>query len=182
MWTHPGKKLLFMGGEFGQLQEWHHERTLDWHLWARPLHAGVARWVCDLNAAYRRLPALHHHDFDAEGFGWLPVETDEPQTVLAFVRRGAPGDAMAVAIVNMTPQPRHALRVGMPRAGDWHELLNSDATCYGGSGMGNLGRVHAADAPLAGQPASATLTLPPLATLVLVDQDIDPPTSGGDHP
>ncbi|MBA2961168.1 MULTISPECIES: 1,4-alpha-glucan branching protein GlgB [Ramlibacter] len=170
MWTHPGKKLLFMGGEFGQLQEWHHERTLDWHLWARPLHAGVARWVADLNAAYRSLPALHVNDFDAEGFGWLPVDTGEPQTVLAFVRRGAPGDAPVVALCNMTAEPRVALRVGLPCAGAWRELLNSDATGYGGSGMGNLGRVDATDTPLADCPASATLTLPPLATLVLVAQ------------
>lgn len=170
MWTHPGKKLLFMGGEFGQLQEWHHERTLDWHLWARPLHAGVARWVADLNNAYRTLPALHVHDFDSEGFAWLPVETSEPGTVLAYVRRGGPGDATAVAICNMTPEPRHGLRLGLPHAGAWTELLNSDAAFYGGSGMGNLGRVNADDTPLGGLPASASLTLPPLATLVLVDQ------------
>jgi 1,4-alpha-glucan branching enzyme len=182
MWTHPGKKLLFMGGEFGQYREWHHERTLDWHLWARPLHAGVARWMCDLNAAYRSVPALHVNDFHAEGFGWLPVDTAEPQTVLAFVRRGAPGDALAVAIVNMTAEPRHGLRIGLPHAGAWQELLNSDATVYGGSGMGNFGRVVAQDDPLGGQPASATLTLPPLATLVLVDGTNEAPSIGGVHP
>ena len=164
----------------GRSAEWHHERTLDWHLWARPLHAGVARWVADLNAAYRRVPALHVNDFDREGFGWLPVECDEPQTVLAFVRRGAPGDAQAVALVNMTPEPRLALRLGLPHAGTWHELLNSDAAVYGGSGMGNLGRVQAHDQPLGGQPASATVTLPPLATLVLVDQPTHAPTLGGE--
>jgi 1,4-alpha-glucan branching enzyme len=162
-----------MGGEFGQLQEWHHERTLDWHLWARPQHAGVARWIADLNAAYRRLPALHVNDFHAKGFEWLPVDTAEPQTVLAYVRRGGPDDALAVALVNMTPEPRIALRLALPHAGTWHELLNSDSVAYGGSGMGNLGRVVADDTPLAGWPASATLTLPPLATLVLVDQAID---------
>ena len=179
MWTHPGKKLLFMGGEFGQLQEWHHERTLDWHLWARPLHAGAARWVCDLNAAYRRLPALHANDFHAEGFAWLPVETSEPQTVLAFVRRGRPGDALAVVLVNLTPEPRQGLRLGLPHAGPWVEALNSDATWYGGSGMGNLGRVDADATPLGGQPASASLTLPPLATLVFVDDDANASTPGG---
>ncbi|KQT11009.1 1,4-alpha-glucan branching protein GlgB [Ramlibacter sp. Leaf400] len=181
MWTHPGKKLLFMGGEFGQLQEWHHERTLDWHLWARPLHAGVARWVCDLNATYRRLGALHANDFHPEGFGWLPVETSEPQTVLAFVRRGNPGDPLAVAVTNLTPEPRLGLRLGLPRAGTWEELLNSDATHYGGSGMGNLGRVVAHDTPLAGLPASASLTLPPLATLVLVEQAPEAPMTGGNR-
>jgi 1,4-alpha-glucan branching enzyme len=180
MWAHPGKKLLFMGGEFGQMQEWHHERTLDWHLWARPLHAGVARWVADLNAAYKRVPALHLNDFNHEGFQWLPVDTKEPQTVLAFVRRGGPGDAQAVAIVNMTPEPRHGLRLGLPHAGTWHELLNSDAPFYGGSGMGNLGRVHADDSPLGGAPASATITLPPLATLVLIDRPAEVTTPGGE--
>jgi 1,4-alpha-glucan branching enzyme len=173
MWSHPGKKLLFMGGEFGQWQEWHHERTLDWHLWARPQHAGVARWVADLNAAYRRLPALHYNDFAPEGFGWLPVATDEASTVIAFVRRGRPGDALAVAICNLTAEPRFGLRVGLPHAGTWHELLNSDASTYGGSGMGNLGRIEAATTALGGQPASASLTLPPLATLVFCDQAVD---------
>lgn len=182
MWTHPGKKLLFMGGEFGQLQEWHHERTLDWHLWARPLHAGIARWVCDLNAAYRRLPALHANDFHGEGFGWLPVETGEPQTVLAFVRRGDPGDALAVAVTNMTAEPRVGLRIALPHAGAWHEALNSDATHYGGSGMGNLGRVDADDTPLGGLPASATITVPPLATLLLVDRPLDDLIPGGERP
>jgi 1,4-alpha-glucan branching enzyme len=171
-----------MGSEFGQYREWHHERTLDWHLWARPLHAGVARWICDLNAAYRSVPALHVNDFHAEGFGWLPVDTHEPQTVLAFVRRGEAGDALAVSIVNMTAEPRIGLRIGLPHAGAWHELLNSDATVYGGSGMGNLGRVVAHDQPLGGQPASATLTLPPLATLVLVDRTTEAPSIGGVHP
>jgi 1,4-alpha-glucan branching enzyme len=171
MWAHPGKKLLFMGGEFAHLDEWHHERSLDWHLWARPLHAGVARWVADLNGAYRRLPALHLKDFDHAGFGWLPVETGDP-TILAFLRAGAPGDALAVAICNLTPQPRHGLRIGVPHAGDWHELLNSDAAYYGGSGQGNLGRAHAPAQPFGGQPASLALTLPPLAMLLLVDQPI----------
>lgn len=184
MWTHPGKKLLFMGGEFGQLQEWHHERTLDWHLWARPLHAGVARWVGDLNQAYRRLPALHVNDFHPDGFAWLPVETPEPQTVLAFVRRGDAGDPPVVALCNLTPEPRHGLRLGLPHAGPWHELLNSDAAWYGGSGMGNLGRIEADDQPLAGLPASAILTLPPLATLVLVGDRApgDPRPPRGDNP
>jgi 1,4-alpha-glucan branching enzyme len=168
MWAHPGKKLLFMGGEFGQFREWHHERTLDWYLWARPLHAGIARWIADLNAAYRSVPALHVNDFHGEGFGWLPVETGEPSTVLAFVRRGAAGDPLAVAVCNMTPEPRLGLRLGLPHSGAWQELLNSDAAYYGGSGMGNLGRVQADDTPLGGLPASASITLPPLATLVLV--------------
>jgi 1,4-alpha-glucan branching enzyme len=166
MWTHPGKKLLFMGGEFGQQEEWHHERTLDWYLWARPFHAGVARWMADLNALYRRMPALHVHDFDAEGFSWLPCERPE-STILTFLRRGGPGDALAVVICNMTPDPRPALRVALPEAGDWYELLNSDAAVYGGSGMGNLGCVRGQPQSLHGWPASASVTVPPLGTVVL---------------
>jgi 1,4-alpha-glucan branching enzyme len=183
MWGHPGKKLLFMGGEFAQLQEWHHDRSLDWHLWARPLHAGVARWVADLNIAYRRIPALHVHDFEPGGFGWLPVATDEGPTILAFVRRGGPDDAMAVVLCNLTPEPIHGLRVGVPHAGDWWELLNSDAGCYGGSGQGNLGRATATPEPLGGQPASLALTLPPLAMLLLADRpfDLSPSSSGVHH-
>ena len=181
MWAHPGKKLLFMGGEFAQPDEWHHERTLDWHLWARPLHSGVARWVTDLNLAYRRIPALHMHDFDSAGFEWLPLQHDDP-TILAFVRRAAPGQALAAAIINLTPEPRFGLRVGAPHEGLWHELLNSDAACYGGSGIGNLGRVEAAPEPLHGQPATWALSLPPLAMLLLTDQPFDlSPASPGVH-
>jgi 1,4-alpha-glucan branching enzyme len=182
MWSHPGKKLLFMGGEFGQMEEWHHERTLDWHLWARPYHAGVARWVSDLNAAYRALPALHVHDFDGQGFSWLPCERHEP-TILTFLRRANPGDAQVVAICNMTPEPRTALRVAMPETGTWHEVLNSDAAFYGGSGVGNLGRVQATAHPVGGWPASALVTVPPLGTVVLSNQPIrtTAPNQGDPH-
>lgn len=171
MWAHPGKKLLFMGGEFGQAAEWHHEGTLDWHLWARPLHGGVARWLADLNAVYRRLPALYVHDFEARGFSWLPTEHHE-STILCFLRRGGEGDAYAVAICNMTPEPRAGLRVALPEAGTWHELLNSDAPVYGGSGVGNLGQVQATAHPLGGWPASALVTVPPLGTVILSNRPI----------
>jgi 1,4-alpha-glucan branching enzyme len=166
MWAHPGKKLVFMGGEFGQQEEWHHERTLDWHLWARPFHAGVARWLADLNGLYRRLPALHVNDFVAEGFSWLPTERPE-STILTFLRRGGPGDALAVVVCNLTPEPRPALRIALPEAGDWHELLNSDAAVYGGSGVGNLGCVRAQAQPLHGWPASASVAVPPLGVVIL---------------
>lgn len=169
MWTHPGKKLLFMGGEFGQLAEWKHEGTLDWHLWARPLNAGVARWVADLNALYRRLPALHGTDFDARGFSWLPTERHE-STIVCFLRRGAEGDAPVAVLCNMTPEPRSALRVGLPSAGAWQEVLNSDAPVYGGSGVGNLGQVEATAHPVGGWPASALVTVPPLGVVVLSPQ------------
>jgi 1,4-alpha-glucan branching enzyme len=184
MWTHPGKKLLFMGGEFAQAREWHHERTLDWQLWDLPAHAGVARWVADLNAAYRRVPALHRYDFDSRGFAWAPLQQGEP-TVLAFFRRGGiddgGGEATVLALCNMTPEVRHGLRVGLPHAGPWYELLNSDAAIYGGSGVGNMGQLQAVAEPVGDQPASAVLTLPPLATLVLCDRPPDsfPPVSSG---
>jgi len=174
MWAHPGKKLLFMGGEFAQAGEWQHERALDWHQWARPLHAGVARWVADLNALYRRAPALHVHDFSGEGFAWLPCEGDDG-TVLAWLRRGEAGDALVVAIVNMTPEPRADLRVALPQAGTWHEVLNSDAAVYGGSGVGNLGRVQAGPDAVAGWPAGARLTVPPLATVILSNRALAAP-------
>jgi 1,4-alpha-glucan branching enzyme len=171
MWAHPGKKMLFMGGEFAQVAEWHHEGTLDWYLWARPLHAAVARWVSDLNTAYRQLPALHASDFDREGFRWLPCEHHEP-TILTFLRRAGPQDAQVVAIVNTTPEPRNALRVAMPEAGSWHEILNSDAAFYGGSGVGNLGRVQATPHPVGGWPASALVSVPPLGTVLLCNRPI----------
>jgi 1,4-alpha-glucan branching enzyme len=168
MWCHPGKKLLFMGGEFAQYEEWHHERTLDWHLWARPPHAGVARWVADLNAAYRRLPALHRYDFDAQGFSWLPCEHHEA-TVLTFLRRGDAGDALVAVACNMTAEPRRVC-VALPQAGPWEEILNSDAHVYGGSGVGNMGAVQATSAALHGWPASATIVVPPLGTVLLAHQ------------
>ncbi len=163
-WTHPGKKLLFMGGEFAQEREWHHERALDWPLWQQPLHGGVARWVADLNRALREQPALHAWDFDRRGFEWAPVAHEIP-TVLAFLRR-APGQDLLV-LCNFTPEPHTALRVGLPAAGRWREILNSDARPYGGAGMGNLGGVDAEPRPLGAMPASATLVAPPLATVVL---------------
>jgi 1,4-alpha-glucan branching enzyme len=162
MWAHPGKKLLFMGGEFAQVQEWHHERTLDWHLWANALHAGVARWVADLNRIYRLYAALHATDFDAAGFSWAPALHEEP-TLLAILRRS--GDEVVLAVCNMTPQARRGHVVGVPMAGTWHEILNSDAAVYGGSGMGNFGSAHAWNESLHGQPARLSITVPPLSTV-----------------
>jgi 1,4-alpha-glucan branching enzyme len=172
MWAHPGKKLVFMGGEFGQIEEWHHERTLDWHLWARPYHAGLARWVADLNAVYRQLPAMHVHDFDGQGFSWLPCEHHEA-TILTFLRRGRPEEGSVVAICNMTPEPRTALRIALPETGVWHEVLNSDAAFYGGSGVGNMGHVQATPHPVGGWPASALVTVPPLGTVILSNRPLN---------
>jgi 1,4-alpha-glucan branching enzyme len=165
LWTHPGKKLLFMGGEFGQRPEWNHDTALEWFVIEHAEHAGVQRWVRDLNRLYRGEPALHQRDFDARGFEWIDCE-DRDTSVLAFLRRAADGSAVAV-VCNFTPVARLNYVVGVAAGGRWRELLNSDARDYGGSGMGNLGGVEAAPIGAHGRPFSLTLTLPPLAVLVL---------------
>jgi 1,4-alpha-glucan branching enzyme len=167
MWTHPGKKLLFMGAEIGQRREWHHDRSIDWHLLDEgPSHRGLQRLVRDLNHVYRRERALHELDADPAGFAWIDC-TDSEQSVVSFVRRGrAAGDFVLVAC-NFTPVPRHAYRVGVPRLGYYRELLNSDAAEYGGSNLGNAGGTWAEATPWQGQPCSLGLTLPPLAVLIL---------------
>ena len=166
MWGHPGKKLLFMGQEFGQRQEWNFAWQLDWHLLEQPLHQGVQRCVRDLNALYRAEPALHAGDCDASGFRWIVVD-DAEQSVLAWLRLGRASDPPVVVVCNFTPVPRYDYRVGVPTTGPWDELLNTDAPQYGGSGVGNLGRVTATAAPSHGFPASMPLTLPPLGTVFL---------------
>jgi 1,4-alpha-glucan branching enzyme len=166
MWGHPGKKLLFMGQEFGQVLEWDCSRALDWHLLDEPRHRGVFACVRDLNRLYRDLPALHARDCEAEGFRWLVVD-DRLQSVVAWLRLGAPDDPPVVVVCNFTPVPRHGYRVGVPAVGRWREVLNTDAVIYGGGGVGNLGAVEAGMVPAHGQPASMTLVLPPLATLFL---------------
>ncbi len=165
MWTHPGKKLLFMGGEFGQRPEWNHDAALEWFVLAHPEHAGVQRWMRDLNRVYREEPALHQIDFDARGFEWIDCE-DRAASVLSFLRRAADGSTVAV-VCNFTPVARHNYAVGVPAGGRWVELLNSDARDYGGSGSGNFGGVEAGPVSAHGRPFSLTLTLPPLAVLVL---------------
>ena len=164
MWAHPGKKLLFMGGEFAQRAEWNHDRSLDWHLLDAPAHAGVHRLVRDLNRAYRVEPALFELDGDPAGFQWVQVGSADVN-VLAFLRRS--GDRHVAAVANLSPVPRYGYRVGLPRAGDYREVLNTDAAEYGGSGLGNHGRVRAEAVPHDGQPASAELTLPPLGVVWL---------------
>jgi len=166
MWGHPGKKLLFMGQEFGQLAEWNFSAALDWHLLDDPLHAGMRDCVRDLNRVYRSVPALHARDCEAEGFQWIVVD-DAAQSVFAWLRRGGVDDRPVAVLCNFTPVPRQAYRIGLPFAGRWREVLNTDAAAYGGSGLGNLGAVEALAQPSHGQPASATVLLPPLATLVL---------------
>jgi 1,4-alpha-glucan branching enzyme len=166
MWTHPGKKLLFMGCEFAQDREWNHDISLDWHLLDDPSHRGMQTLVRDLNQLYRELPALHARDCDPAGFQWV-IGDDRAQSVFAYLRYGDWGDAPVLVVCNLTPVPRHDYRVGSSQAGAWVERFNSDAGEYGGSGMGNGGLVQAEEVGAHGQPASMVLTLPPLATLVL---------------
>jgi 1,4-alpha-glucan branching enzyme len=165
MWTHPGKKLLFMGGEFGQRREWTHEGELEWFVSGMEGHAGVMRFVGDLNRLYRAEPALHQLDFTPDGFEW--VSDDSQTSVLVFLRRPATGGTLLLVACNFTPVPRTNVVVGVPHDGLWREILNSDATNYGGSGWGNLGGVRAAPVPSNGRPHSVTLTLPPLSVIVL---------------
>jgi 1,4-alpha-glucan branching enzyme len=169
MFAQSGKKLLFMGGEFGQVAEWNHDSSIEWHLLQYPLHAGLLALVHDLNRVYRQEPALHRRDVDPSGFEWI-AGNDSEQSVLSFLRL-AEGAAPICAVLNFTPVPRLAYRVGLPRAGTYVELINSDAAAYGGSGMGNLGRVEAVAQPCHGRPYSAELTLPPLGALFLRAND-----------
>ncbi|MFN3273855.1 MAG: 1,4-alpha-glucan branching protein GlgB [Paracoccus sp. (in: a-proteobacteria)] len=169
MWGHPGKKLIFMGCEFGQPGEWDHDGELDWHAAGQPLHAGVQALVRDLNHLYRATPALHVRDCVPEGFQW--IASDPAQSVLAWARYGEAGDAPVVVICNFTPVPRPGFRMGVPQAGPWREALNTDAAIYGGSGMGNLGGVMADGGAQDGQPASIAVTLPPLSVVILVAGD-----------
>ncbi|HWT12719.1 MAG TPA: 1,4-alpha-glucan branching protein GlgB [Allosphingosinicella sp.] len=161
MWAHPGKKLLFMGGELGQESEWDHDDALAWHLLERPEHAGLQQLVGDLNRLYREEPALHRGDADPAGFEWL-VGGDSANSLFAFARHGGAGDAPLAFILNMTPQPHLDYRLKLPRPGRWREVLNSDSALYGGSDRGNAGLVEAQ-----GDPASATLVVPPLGALLL---------------
>ncbi|NML16067.1 1,4-alpha-glucan branching protein GlgB [Azohydromonas caseinilytica] len=167
MWTHPGKKLLFMGGEFGQWREWTHEGELDWGLTQQPLHAGVQRLVADLNRLLRTEPALHELDFGWEGFQWLEAQ-DAERTLLAFLRRPATRGAKPLLVAcNFTPVPRENVLLGVPARGTWRELLNTDAEVYGGSGWGNLGRIESRPLPAHGLLHSIRVVLPPLAVIVL---------------
>jgi len=170
MWTHPGKKLLFMGGEFGQENEWSHEGSLDWAAAAQPQNAGVQSWVGDLNRVYRSEPALYQRDFDSAGFEWIDCN-DADASVVSFLRRGYDGAAPVLVVANFTPIPRHNYIIGVPTAGTWKEILNSDASRYGGSGLGNLGAVQANPVPSHGRVRSLTLTLPPLSILVFRGPD-----------
>jgi 1,4-alpha-glucan branching enzyme len=180
MWAHPGKKLLFMGGEIGQFAEWSEKTELDWGLLSVPEHAGLKRLVTELNALYKKYPAMYELDDEHHGFRWIDC-TDHMQTVISFIRYGdGAGDQMSpsgthvVFIGNFTPVPRHHYRIGVPRRGAYLEVLNTDAVQYGGSGVGNLGRVEVEDVPSHGFPQSIVLSLPPLGVLWLVPEQDAP--------
>jgi 1,4-alpha-glucan branching enzyme len=166
MWTQPGKKLLFMGGEIGQDWEWNHDSSIDWAALDHPLHAGVQRVVADLNRLYREEPALHVFDCDSSGFRWIAAD-DNRNSVYAYYRNGYANSAPIIAVCNFTPVPRLNYRIGAPRAGGWREILNSDSGMYGGSNLGNGGWLETGTTPMHGQPFSLELTLPPLATVLL---------------
>jgi 1,4-alpha-glucan branching enzyme len=166
MWAHPGNKLLFMGGEIAQPREWSHDGSVDWHLLSEPRHAGVQALVRDLNWRYRETPALWQRDFAPEGFAWLDAGNAD-QNVISFLRFDAEGNCGLVCIANFSPMPRENFRVGLPAAGYWREILNTDADGYGGTNTGNLGGVTAEPDGWHGQHFSAPMTLPPLAVLWL---------------
>jgi len=167
MWGYPGKKFLFMEQEFGQRDEWNADCSLDWHLLEYTPHRGLRALVQDLNQLYKRHPALYARDCEGEGFRWI-VPDDADQSVFAWLRMGAPGDPPVAIAVNFTSVPRHDYRIGLPAAGRWREILNTDATIYGGSGQGNLGGVVATETASHGFPASAEITVPPLAAVYFV--------------
>ena len=164
LYAHPGKKLMFMGGEFGQWREWNHEQSLDWHLLGEQAHHGVQLWVQDLNRVYRTEPALYQQDFQSEGFEWIDFH-DWEKSIVSFVRKGRNTSDVVLVVCNFTPVVRTNYRIGVPVPGFWRELLNSDAECYGGSGTGNRGGVGSEPVEAHGRPHSVSLVLPPLAVL-----------------
>ena len=164
MYAQSGKKLLFMGGEFGQTREWGHDESLQWHLLQYQSHSGLQKWVEDLNVLYRNQPALYQKDFTPDGFEWVEAN-DVQNSVFISIRKGRTANDIIMVVCNFTPVPRHNYCLGAPVSGFWQELLNSDALIYGGSGQGNFGGVEALSAPLHGRPFSLTITVPPLAVV-----------------
>jgi 1,4-alpha-glucan branching enzyme len=165
MFAHPGKKLLFMGGEFGQEREWNHDRSLDWHLLEQPLHAGVQALVRDLNRIYRDTPALHERDCEAGGFEWL-VTNDAGRNVFAWLRKASDARRQCLVIVNFSPNIYRDYRIRVPFPGKWREIFNSDSAFYGGSNVGNTGAVTTSEALV----PELTLSIPPLAAIFLTPE------------
>jgi 1,4-alpha-glucan branching enzyme len=166
MYAHPGKKLLFMGGEFGQVAEWNHGSSLEWHLLQHPGHEGLRKLVRDLNRLYTATPALYQVDFEPRGFEWIDG-SDAEQSIISFLRRGRDPRDFVVVVCNFTPVVREGYRIGVPAAGFYRERLNSDAGDYAGSGVGNSGGVVASAEETHGRPYTLKLTLPPLGALIL---------------
>jgi 1,4-alpha-glucan branching enzyme len=166
MYAQPGKKLLFMGGEFGQWREWVHDESLEWHLLQYAPHSGLQKWVGDLNHVYRSQPALYELDFDQAGFEWIDCN-DVEHSVVSLIRKGRSRNDIIAVVCNFTPVTHSNYRIGVPQPGFWTELLNSDAKEYGGSNQGNLGGVKAALIPFHDRPYSLTITLPPLSAVFL---------------
>jgi 1,4-alpha-glucan branching enzyme len=169
-YSQPGKKLLFMGCEFGQFREWAHDSSLDWHLLGREFNHGLQKWMAQLNHVYRNEPAMHELDSDPAGFEWVDCN-DNATSVLALLRKGKSPKDTVLAVCNFTPVPRELYRVGVPVGGFWREILNSDAKEYGGSGMGNMGGMRAEEQGSHGRPCSLNLTLPPLAVVFLKPEE-----------
>ncbi|MEK9628167.1 MAG: 1,4-alpha-glucan branching protein GlgB [Nitrospinota bacterium] len=166
MFAQSGKKLIFMGGEFGQWEEWDHDSSLNWELLKKPEHSGLQKWVQDLNRIYRDYPSLHSKDLDEQGFEWIDCGNVE-ESILILLRKGDEKSEPMVVVLNFTPAPRFKYRIGVPREGLWKEVLNSDAHDYHGSGVGNLGGVESDSVPFHGQPYSLEITLPPLSAVFL---------------
>jgi 1,4-alpha-glucan branching enzyme len=167
MWAHPGKKLLFMGQEFGQKQEWNFDQSLDWHLLEQDRdgrHHGLQSCIRELNRLHRTEPALYARDCEPEGFRWI-VSDDRDQSIIGWLRMGAANDAPIASITNFTPVPRENYRIGLPHSGFWREILNTDSALFGGANIGNGGGVHAEPIVEHGFTASAVITVPPLATV-----------------
>jgi 1,4-alpha-glucan branching enzyme len=171
MYTMPGKKLMFMGGEIGQRNEWYHEASLDWHLLESPMHEGIQRLTRDLNSLYESCPPLHVHDCEPQGFQWVDCQ-DVDQSVLSYLRKDDSGDPVLV-VLNFTPVPREHYLVGVPKEGYWKELLNTDATVYGGSGMGNYGGVESVRRDTHGFQHAIQITLPPLGAVLFARNQKD---------
>ena len=169
-WAHPGKKLLFMGSEWGQRAEWNADQSLDWFLLDHPAHRGLQQLVRDLNKVYNREPALYEVDFAPHGFRWIDASNAEAN-VIAFLRYSADGSRHLACLCNLSPVPRHGYQIGLPGSGPYLEVLNTDSEFYGGSNLGSLGEIHVVPVPWHGLPNSAAVTLPPLATVWLVPQD-----------
>ena len=172
MYVHPGKKLMFMGSEFGQGREWNFDQSLDWHLLDTPLHAGIRQFVTDLNRVYAAEPALHEQDFEGAGFEWIDCNDNE-NSVVSLIRRSSSGE-IVVALLSFTPVPRDGYRIGVPVAGTYQELINSDAEVYGGSNLGNAGAVFTEPIASHGHAQSLRLNLPPLGCLLL--KPLTPPS------